>query len=438
MRKGIPIAIILILSLLMLILPSSRQGDSVPEIPSQDLQVLSKLLSPFMEGGESSGILQSLAKQFKEPSILILAGIIYGEKGDVQEALALLEKAERLLPADPLPTLLHQLYDPQKPPDSNTSSLIEREVGLRLEGWFRDKPLARLYRMRGNPSEANRIEARIASYNRAILLRIALVISLWGLAFLGGIFSLLYYFTTRRKETPPLSPLPSLGWGWALAFIFIFILLSSLISSLPLLLLFSSIESFSLGRGLLPLFFLLGEIIGGVLVFYLAGKRSSGAGIPLRDLGFRLQGLQSFLWGVGGWLAAFPLVLVAFLLSSLLNAEAIGGQQDISLLFLSTSPWGKLAIAFLAIVVAPPIEEFLFRGLLYSSLREELGVPLGITLGAFFFASVHHDIPHLLPLMTLGIVLSFLYERQRSLFPPIIAHALWNTHNLVSLILIFG
>ncbi len=438
MRRGLIILSLLILSLILLVPTNFLRSNLAPLIPLQDLQGLSKLLSPFMQWGGGSEILRMLAERFEDPSILILAGITQGEEGNTRSALALLEMAEALLPADPLPSLLHQLYDPQKHPDSETSSLIEQEVKIRLRGWFRDKPIARLYRLRGNSLEADRIETRISIYNRAILVRVFFVLTFWILAFFGGTFLLLRYLVTPLKKISTLPPPPSLGWGWALAFVFIFILSSLAISSIPVFLISLPVESTALWRSLLPLFLLLGELTGGAIVFYIALKRLSKAGISLWDVGFKLESLRFLLWGIGGWLTAFPLVLTAFLISYLLNADAIRSQQDVSYLFLSSSPWGKLAMAFLAILIAPPIEEFLFRGFLYPALRRELGVHLGITLSAFFFASIHHDVSRLLPLMALGALFAFLYEKQRSLVPPIIAHSLWNAHTIFALSLLFG
>lgn len=438
MRRGVPIFVILTLSLIILIPTNFLRKNISPQIPLQDLQGLSKLLSPFIQWGRGSEILQNLADQFKDPSIFILAGITRGEEGNIQGALALLEKAENLLPVDPLPSLLHQLYDPKRKPNKETSSLIEQEIKTRLRGWFRDKPLARLYRLGGNLIEAERLEARISSYNRAILMRVLILLTFWLLAFLGGTFLLIRYIATRSKGVPAPPPPSFLSWGWALAFIFIFVIISSAISSIPIFILSLPIEASTFWRSLFPLFLLLGELIGAVVVLYIISKRLSKWGISLRDWVVRTNFRGSLRWGIGGWLTAFPLVLVAFLISYLLNADAIKSQQDVSLLFLSSSLWGKLVMACLAILVAPPIEEFLFRGLLYSSLRQELGVYLSITLSAFFFASIHHDVSRLLPLMALGSLFAFLYEKQGSLLPSITAHALWNTHTIVALSILFG
>ncbi|MBC7327500.1 CPBP family intramembrane metalloprotease [bacterium] len=438
MRKGIPIAVILILSLLILIPTNFLSRNLAPNIPLQDLQGASKIFSPLMRWGMGQEILKNLTEKVRDPSVFILAGIVYGEEGDSQKALNLFGQAEQMLPADPLPSLLIKLYSSKKSLDKDTFFLIEQEVKTRLRGWFRDKPLSRLYELRGNILEARKIEARISAYNRALVVRIVFIFFLWIFAFLAGSILLIYFLATRLKEAPPSVYIPSIGWGWSLLYIFLFFFVSTAISSIPVVMLSLPIQSSSFWKNSLPLFILLGELIGGVLVYYLALKRLSRKGWTLMDLGIRVEGFRPILWGFGGWLVAFPLVAIGLLISYLINADAIKSSQDISTFFLSSSPLGKFVIGFLVIAVAPPIEEFLFRGLLYPALREELGPLLGILLSGFFFASIHHDVSRLLPLMALGILFAFLYERRRSLLPSIIAHALWNAQTLVSLYLFFG
>lgn len=438
MRRGFPIAVILILSLIILVLTNFPQKNINTQIPVQDLQGMSKLLSPFMQWRQGPEILQNLAEKFRDPSIFILTAITEGERGNRENAVALLKKAEHLHPADPLPFLLRQLYDPKSKIDFEKALLIEQEIKVRLKGWFRDKPIARLYRLRGDISGAEKIEAKISAYNKAIILKIFCVFLFWVLAFIAGILVLLRYIAIRSTTISTPAEFPQLSWGWALTFVFLFLFISTAITGIPVLLLSLPIEGSAFWSGLIPFFILLGELLGALVVIYVSSKVLAKRGVSIRDIGLRVEGTRSIRWGVGGWLVSFPLVFSAFFISYLLNADAIKSQQDVSLLFLTSSFWGKLAIAFLAVFIAPPIEEFLFRGLLYSSLRNELGVHLGVILSAFFFASVHHDVSRLLPLMALGSLFAILYEKEGSLIPPIIAHALWNAQTIIALYVLLG
>jgi len=54
-----------------------------------------------------------------------------------------------------------------------------------------------------------------------------------------------------------------------------------------------------------------------------------------------------------------------------------------------------------------------------------MDVAASIFLTAFFFAAIHFDIAGFVPLFAFGAVLAFVFERTKSIFPGMIAHACW-------------
>ncbi|SDF71535.1 hypothetical protein SAMN05216241_102106 [Limimonas halophila] len=85
-----------------------------------------------------------------------------------------------------------------------------------------------------------------------------------------------------------------------------------------------------------------------------------------------------------------------------------------------------LATLVITAVVAPLVEETIFRGVLYRWLRERLGVPLGMGVSAGAFALLH-GIPALIPgIFVLGLILAWVYERANSIWAPIIVHGTYN------------
>ena len=83
-------------------------------------------------------------------------------------------------------------------------------------------------------------------------------------------------------------------------------------------------------------------------------------------------------------------------------------------------------------LVVPLIEETIFRGYVYAGLRRGLGV-FGATVGAALLFALMHPVAGFIPIALLGLVLAQLYERNRSLVPPIVCHAL---HNFLALTLV--
>jgi membrane protease YdiL (CAAX protease family) len=70
------------------------------------------------------------------------------------------------------------------------------------------------------------------------------------------------------------------------------------------------------------------------------------------------------------------------------------------------------------------VEEIVYRGILYSAMRERVGVFLGITVSSLVFTIAHSASP--LSLFLVGCVLAWLYERTGSLYPSLLAHGVNN------------
>lgn len=93
-----------------------------------------------------------------------------------------------------------------------------------------------------------------------------------------------------------------------------------------------------------------------------------------------------------------------------------------------------LALGVGAILVAPVIEEVLYRGLLHTYLARRLRSPwLPAILSSSLFALIHFNLAALLPIWILGILLARVYERRGSLLDAILVHAYFNAISLLSL-----
>jgi membrane protease YdiL (CAAX protease family) len=96
--------------------------------------------------------------------------------------------------------------------------------------------------------------------------------------------------------------------------------------------------------------------------------------------------------------------------------------------------WGdRCVLGFVTILLVPVAEELLFRGVLYSGLKQ-LGRPrLALWGSSLFFAAFHMSAPSFLPLFVLAMCLVALYEWSGNLLAPISAHALFNALNFILL-----
>lgn len=150
-------------------------------------------------------------------------------------------------------------------------------------------------------------------------------------------------------------------------------------------------------------------------------------------LGWRTTHLgKDLLWGMGGYLAMLPLLGAALVILTLILR--LGGPHLpnpthplVTLFAAEPTPLAVALFAVLGSILAPLLEETLFRGALYSALRQRWGVGTSVALSSTLFALLHPQLPlGFLPLFILGAGFALLYEIRGSLIPSIVAHALTN------------
>ncbi|HUS93112.1 MAG TPA: type II CAAX endopeptidase family protein [Phycisphaerae bacterium] len=90
-------------------------------------------------------------------------------------------------------------------------------------------------------------------------------------------------------------------------------------------------------------------------------------------------------------------------------------------------PGGGLGwIMLMAVLAAPPLEEFLFRGLLFRALGRSARPWLAVAASAAVFAAVHPPISFV-PVFCLGVAAALVFRSTGLLIAPVIAHMTYNT-----------
>jgi membrane protease YdiL (CAAX protease family) len=184
------------------------------------------------------------------------------------------------------------------------------------------------------------------------------------------------------------------------------------------------------GRALLASMLAGGMVYGLLLLMtYLWIVRRRG--VSWRELGLSTPPLLPML-------LTLPIFVGQLLLVAVINAVVIQlvGQFSNPQIAALTDPTGFswlnfAAVFFVAALLAPFVEEVLFRGLLYQWLRVRTGVIVAVLVSAAIF-SVTHVIPLLLPaLFAVGIVLALVYEWTGSLWVTITLHFLQNAFAVI-------
>jgi membrane protease YdiL (CAAX protease family) len=104
--------------------------------------------------------------------------------------------------------------------------------------------------------------------------------------------------------------------------------------------------------------------------------------------------------------------------------------------------WGLVIFAVFAVIAAPALEEFVFRGLLFRSIADRNGFWAGALVSAVAFGAFHLITPgDGLDVLALGIThvgtglgLAWIYWKRRNLLASIAGHAVFNLIAVVSII----
>jgi membrane protease YdiL (CAAX protease family) len=131
-------------------------------------------------------------------------------------------------------------------------------------------------------------------------------------------------------------------------------------------------------------------------------------------------------------LAAIPALLAIGLLVSYFSAKP--DEQQIVSFFREQAKQrhltGLITVFVTAAVMAPFLEEALFRGYFYPTLKRYLGPVASAILVSLLFAAFHANLAVLPALFVLAICLTVAYEWTGSLLVPMTMHALFNTTSL--------
>ncbi len=133
-----------------------------------------------------------------------------------------------------------------------------------------------------------------------------------------------------------------------------------------------------------------------------------------------------------------PLVLaVAIATSILFKAIGIEIKTPAIELLLKNCSWNELAvIGFFAVVVAPVVEEIIFRRIIFGFFVPWAGKVPALILTSIIFAIAHDAKVQFPALFLLGAGMQMMYIRSRSIYPSMLLHAFNNSIALGLLILI--
>lgn len=421
---------------------SKSQDGSVKKFQQEARKILKDSINENPESAELRAKLAILLYDFGD------------QKNDAEAATLVNELVHRQDEKDRrLGNALLKAYGQSKL-SSQEEQKVQEVIESRLKkGWYRDSAELRLYTAAEDKTRYDELRSKLEDKAAGMLLNAVYLIVLAVTAGLIGLIVIVVqlFLYGGRKSTQEDNSLWRSGPEWNLKTVYIVfvswlgtqIACGSLIqwavkttglnSYGPLAVAFSTAASYSLSN-LPALFYIYWFACRPLNVKYRESIRFVARSGKLGPVRLALTGLAT-------WCAAIPIVAVScWLGSKLLGAQ--GSSNPIISLVLDaarSSNSAAIVLFFLTLgVLAPLCEESLFRGFLYSSLRKRFGVGVSLLVSASLFSAAHLDPGAVVPLLCLGLVFGYVFERTRSLVPSMIAHGLWNSGSFSIMLLVFG
>ena len=135
------------------------------------------------------------------------------------------------------------------------------------------------------------------------------------------------------------------------------------------------------------------------------------------------------LWGVLGIVASPAVIGLAAAAAAALAGGATPtgrGTADAVAGLLDLDPATVASLFVVTAVLAPVLEETVFRGFLLPSLTKWMPVPAAVGLSSIAFAAAHLSARDFPQLVAFGLLLGFNYARTRNLLTTMLMHGAWN------------
>jgi membrane protease YdiL (CAAX protease family) len=169
-------------------------------------------------------------------------------------------------------------------------------------------------------------------------------------------------------------------------------------------------------------------LIGILGLFYIVGLFSVALAVaPMGRSAAPALGLRGANWRYAVFGAVGTLALSVVV--SQIGPEPEGIKQVIEL---AQDPRKLLPSLVAFALLAPLVEELVFRGLLYGWVERRWGSMVALVVSSLAFAAAHFEPAHIILVLPLGILFGWLRRRTNSLVPSLVSHVVNNGFAVLS------
>jgi membrane protease YdiL (CAAX protease family) len=332
---------------------------------------------------------------------------------------------------DPLARLLvSYAFEPHLSLPQDTERLVMESL---LPPHLSEVILTALYLGSGKQDLAQEAQEKLKARARATLMFSLFVAGVFAMVFILGLFSWLQEARRSRiaiaQDLPPLTAEKSLQFLKVFSFFFATMLTLGILVG-PLL-----ASSLSPSYALFLTYILTGLL--GFLFVYLFGKPKTkrfSVIIGLKDITS-----NTILGGLHYGLKAFAMLWPIAFATAFFWAMVVKGSGVFSnpIVYLLVKEPDITPLIVAVAILAPLVEEPIFRGFLYGGLRQHMSETKAGIISSLVFGAAHMSLQNFLPLVAIGFTFCIAYERSKSLLSSMIAHSLWNLAETLLLMTIF-
>ena len=188
---------------------------------------------------------------------------------------------------------------------------------------------------------------------------------------------------------------------------------------------YSLVDKIGLTTHTFYIFVLVAQAIGSFWSLAVIRNRLKINKLGWGDLGFKRFNIgKSLLYFVGFYGLMFGILILFAILTF---ATGINGDSESAsasrVVQASLGLWPSILVT---VIIAPIIEEILFRGILFKRLLEKHSLAFSIVVGGLIFAVMHLNPIQAIAVLPMGMYLCVMYRKLDSIIPGIFLHASWN------------
>ena len=176
------------------------------------------------------------------------------------------------------------------------------------------------------------------------------------------------------------------------------------------------------------------QAVSLITVLILIRNRLKKIGASWADVGFRRSPFKKSVL----YILAYYGALIALVVGVAIVAVTIGTSMDSSSGDSGRHAGDAIAGGFwisiaVSVIIAPIIEEILFRGVLFPALSQKYKPFASILITTLIFAAAHIDPARIILILTLGVYLGYMRYQLGSIYPGIVLHMSWNLFATIAL-----